>query len=80
MNKKQRTEKLKELKENVFGDIFAEEIDEMVKKIKTETIDKAEDMDQVKGARIAIKYFDKLKKRIQRPSSRREDLDLPSWE
>lgn len=83
MKKKQRTKKLKKMgKDNVYAKVIKDEIDAMKEKIKKETIENAKDMDQVKGARVALKYFDRLKRRIDRPSrTRDEDTNfLPSYE
>jgi hypothetical protein len=82
MNKKQRTEKLRDMKNNIYGKVFAEEIDEKIKEIRADTIDSADEIAEVHGAKIAIKYLNKLKRRIQRQTQKgdKEDAGPPSWE
>ena len=81
MTQKERTKKLEQIGESI-REVFEEEVEATKEDIKRSTIDNADDMDQVRGARIALKYFDKLKRRIHRPASNEEEKDfpLPSFE
>lgn len=75
MNREQRTNKIEEMgDDNIYAKVVKEEIDAMKAQVKKSTIEKADDMDQVRGARIALKYFDKLKRRIDRPSTKRDGI------